>query len=94
MWMSEKNPEDYDPQQSYAARQLSRYDMQVAGIVVYVVTMTMLFVVALVMMLFRNEPVTQAHAQVAKPSTAVVRVSPANESARAENAHLQVQAQR
>jgi hypothetical protein len=94
MWMGESNPENYDPQQSYAAKQLSRYDMQVAGIVVYVVTMTMLFVVALVMMLFGNEPVTQARAQVAKPSTAVVRVLPASNSVRAESAKLQVHPQR
>ena len=67
----EDDPSNYDPQQSYAAKQLSRYDMQVAGIVVYVVTLTMLFVVALVMMLFQNEPVTQAHARFAKPASPV-----------------------
>jgi len=59
------DPHTYDPQQSYSAKQLSRYDMEVAGVVVYVVAMTVLFVVALVMMLFGNETVTQAHAQTA-----------------------------
>jgi hypothetical protein len=68
MRIRESDPSNYDPQQSYAAKQLSRYDMQVAGVVVYLVTMTMFFVVALVMMLFRNEPVAQAQAQGAKPA--------------------------
>ena len=63
------DPETYHPQQSYSARQLSRYDMEVAGVVVYVVALTMLFVVALVFMLFANENATQARAQVAKAST-------------------------
>jgi hypothetical protein len=34
--------------------------MQVAWVVVFVITIAMVFVIALVMMLFRNEPVTQA----------------------------------
>ena len=93
MWKRDSDPENYDPQQSYAAKQLSRYDMQVAGVVVYVVTMTMLFVVALVMMLFWNEPVTQARAQALKPSTPVVQTLPSNQSARAENPRLPVQPQ-
>lgn len=71
------DPNTYDPQHSYAAKQLSRYDMQVAGVVVYVVAMTFLFVVALVMMLFRNEPLTQAQAHARKPA-AVVRITPAD----------------
>ena len=57
------DPETYHPQQSYSAKQLSRYDMQVAGVVVYVVAMAVVFVVALVLMLFWNETATQAHAQ-------------------------------
>jgi predicted PhzF superfamily epimerase YddE/YHI9 len=60
------NPETYHPQQSYSAKQLSRYDMQVAGVVVFVVAMTVFFVVALVMMLFGGEAATQAHAQTTK----------------------------
>ena len=92
--MSESNPENYDPQQSYAAKQLSRYDMQVAGVVVYVVTMAMFFVVALVMMLFWSEPVRQARAQASKPSAPVVQTLPANQAARADNARPQVQPQR
>jgi peptidoglycan/LPS O-acetylase OafA/YrhL len=94
MWMRESNPESYDPQQSYAAKQLSRYDMQVAGVVVYVVTLTMLFVVALVLMLFWNEPVTQARAQAAKPAAPVVQSLPANQSAHAESPQFRVQPQR
>lgn len=71
------DPHTYDPQQSYSAKQLSRYDMEVAGVVVYVVAMAVFFVVALVMMLFGNETVTQAHAQAAKAAhpSAVVRQS-------------------
>jgi len=57
------DPHTYDPQQSYSAKQLSKYDMQVAGVVVYVVAMAVFFVVALVLMLFWNETATQAHAQ-------------------------------
>ena len=57
------DPETYHPQQSYSAKQLSRYDMQVAGVVVYIVAMAVFFVVALVLMLFWSETVTQAHAQ-------------------------------
>jgi hypothetical protein len=59
------NPENYDPQHSYSKKKLSKYDMQVAGVVVYVVAMTMFFVIALVLMLFGSETVTQAHAQAA-----------------------------
>lgn len=68
MRMRPSESDQYDPQQSYAARQLSRYDMQVAWVVVFVVTLTMLFVVALVMMLFRNEPASQAHARAHMPA--------------------------
>ena len=60
------DPETYHPQQSYSAKQLSRYDMEVAGVVVFVVAMTVFFVVALVMMLFGGELTTQAHAQTVK----------------------------
>jgi len=60
MRMRPSDSENYDPQQSYAAGQLSRYDMQVAWVVVFVITIAMVFVIALVMMLFRNEPATQA----------------------------------
>ncbi len=66
MRMPKYDPETYHPQQSYSAKQLSRYDMQVAGVVVFVVAMTVFFVVALVMMLFGGEAATQAHAQTAK----------------------------
>jgi hypothetical protein len=59
------NLENYDPQHSYSAKKLSRYDMQVAGVVVYVVAMTMFFVIALVLMLFGGGTVTEAHAQAA-----------------------------
>ena len=65
------NPETYTAQQSYSAKQLSRYDMEVAGVVVYIVAMTVLFVVALVMMLFGNETVTQAHAQTTHAKTVI-----------------------
>ena len=63
------DPETYHPQQSYSAKQLSRYDMQVAGVVVYVVAMAVFFVVALVLMLFWNETATQAHAQTRVSAT-------------------------
>jgi hypothetical protein len=49
--------------QSYSAKKLSRYDIQVAGVVVYVVAMAMFFVIALVLMLFGSGTVTEAHAQ-------------------------------
>lgn len=91
MWNRESNPENYDPQQSYAAKQLSRYDIQVAGVVVYMVTLTMLFVVALVLMLFWNEPVNQARAQAANPSVPGVETSSANQTAHAGNPRLPVQ---
>jgi hypothetical protein len=57
------DPHTYDPKLSYSEKKLSRYDMQVAGVVVYVVAMTMFFVIALVLMLFGSGTVTQAHAQ-------------------------------
>ena len=66
MPMPKYDPETYHPQQSYSAKQLSRYDMQVAGVVIYVVAMTVFFVVALVMMLFWNENAIMAHAQGAQ----------------------------
>jgi hypothetical protein len=59
------SPENYDPQHSYSEKKLSKYDMQVAGVVVYVVAMTMFFVIALVLMLFGSGTVTEAHAKVA-----------------------------
>ena len=77
MRIRESDPSNYDPKQSYAAKQLSRYDMQVAGTVVYLVIMTMFFVVALVMMLFRNEPVTQAQAHATRPAISA-QVQPAH----------------
>lgn len=66
MSMPKYDPETYHPQQSYSAKQLSRYDMQVAGVVIYVIAMTVFFVVALVMMLFWNENAVMAHAQGAR----------------------------
>ena len=63
MRMPKYDPNTYRAEQSYSAKQLSRYDMQVAGIVIYVVAMTVFFVIALVMMLFWNENATQARAQ-------------------------------
>lgn len=70
-----RDPESYDPRESYAAKQLSRYDMEIAGIVVYVVTMTMFFVVALVMMLFHNEPASQARLHAPKQIISTVAAS-------------------
>lgn len=67
------NPETYHPEQSYSAKQLSRYDMQVAGVVIYVIAMTVLFVVALVFMLFGEASVTQAHAQSNKAAAPLTR---------------------
>ncbi len=81
MRISENDPHHYDPQQSYAAKQLSRYDMQVAGVVVYVVTMTVFFVLALVVMLFRDEP--QAQVQPPKPVVSSVAAPAANQVAQA-----------
>jgi len=86
-----RDPENYDPRESYAAKQLSRYDMQIAGIVVYVVTMTMFFVVALVMMLFRNEPGAQARTPEAKPVIAVTSAPPTAGLARLEKAPAKAQ---
>ncbi len=57
------DPHSYDPKLSYSEKKLSRYDLQVAGVVVYVVAMTMFFVIALVLMLFGSGTVTEAHAQ-------------------------------
>jgi len=71
-----RDPESYDPRESYAAKQLSRYDMQIAGIVVYVVTMTMFFIVALVMMLFRNEPAAEARLHAPKAAISMAAASP------------------
>ncbi len=62
MHTPDNDPHNYDPQQSYAAKKLSKYDMQVAGIVVYLVAMAVLFVVALVLMLFGTGTVTRANA--------------------------------
>jgi hypothetical protein len=66
MRMPKYDPETYHPQQSYSAKRLSRYDMQVAGVVIYVVALTVFFAVALVMMLFWNESAIMAHAQSSK----------------------------
>ncbi len=91
MHMRKYDPHTYDPQQSYSAKQLSRYDMEVAGVVVYIVAMTVFFVVALVMMLFGNETVNQAHAQVAN----VVQHSAAPQSTKVSDlAQARVQAKR
>ena len=60
------NPETYHPNQSYSVKQLSRYDMEVAGVVIYVIAMAVVFAVALVFMLFAEGTVTQARAQSAK----------------------------
>lgn len=46
---------EYDPQKRYAARQLSRFDVKVAGVIVFVVAMASSFVAALVLMVFRGE---------------------------------------
>lgn len=62
------NPETYHPDQSYSAKQLSRYDMEIAGVVIYVIAMVVVFVVALVFMLFGEGTVTRAHAQTIKAS--------------------------
>lgn len=78
MKMRPSDFDNYDPQQSYAARQLSRYDMQVAGVIVFVITLTMLFVVALVMMLFRKEPAAQARVRATEPAVSWIAGPPAN----------------
>lgn len=83
MHMPKYDPHTYDPQQSYSAKQLSRYDMEVAGVVVYVVAMTVFFVVALVMMLFGNEPATQARAQATKVEHRLVVGDPGDKLAQA-----------
>ena len=81
MRIGESDPSNYDPRHSYAAKQLSRYDMQVAWVVVFVITLTMLFVVALVMMLFRNEPAAEAQARNFTPA---ITAGATNQFARAE----------
>jgi len=81
------NPETYHPEQSYSAKQLSRYDMQVAGVVIYVIAMTVLFVVALVFMLFGEGSVTQAQAQSNRTAAPLTRGL-----ARSESKPAQVQA--
>jgi hypothetical protein len=63
MHTSDNDPHTYNPMHSYSEKKLSRYDMQVAGVVVYVVAMTMFFVIALVLMLFGSGMATEAHAQ-------------------------------
>jgi len=93
MHKPQEDPHNYDPQQSYAAKQLSRYDMQVAGIVVYIVAMAVLFVVALVFMLFGGTA-TEARVQDKTPATAAVQAGPANGVARAENAQARIQPRR
>ena len=91
MRASERNPENYDPRESYAAKQLSRYDMEVAGLVVYVVTLMMFFVVALVMMLFRNEPASQARTHEAKPVVAAASAPRPTGLARTEESSVLAQ---
>jgi hypothetical protein len=76
------NPETYHPQQSYSARQLSRYDMEIAGVVIYVIAMAVIFVVALVFMLFGEGSVTQAQALSKKAAIVMQR----NKSVVAETA--------
>ena len=74
-----RDPESYDPLESYAAGKLSRHDMEVAGIVVFVVTMAMFFVVVLVMMLFRKEPDARAFrhgAEAVMASAAASAIAP------------------
>ena len=93
MHTPQEDPHNYDPQQSYAAKQLSRYDMQVAGIVVYVVAMTVLFVVALVFMLFGGTA-TEARIPDTTPATAAIQPAPANGVARVDNAQARVQPRR
>ena len=48
------DPETYHPEQSYAVKQLSRHDIEVAGVVIYLIAMAVLFAVALVFMLFER----------------------------------------
>ncbi len=67
------NPETYHPDQSYSAKQLSRYDMEIAGVVIYVVAMAVVFAIALVAMLFGEATVTQARAQSMKAPAPLVR---------------------
>ena len=67
------NPETYHPDQSYSAKQLSRYDMEVAGVVIYVIAMAVVFVVALVFMLFGEATVSQARAQSIKAPAPLIR---------------------
>ena len=58
------DPETYLPEQSYAVKQLSRHDIEVAGVVIYLIAMTVLFAVALVFMLFGEASVTRAQASL------------------------------
>jgi len=90
MHKPQEDPHNYDPQQSYAAKKLSRYDMQVAGIVVYVVAMAVLFVVALVFMLF-GETAIEARVRYTTPAPAAIQAGSANGGTRAENAPARVQ---
>jgi hypothetical protein len=71
----DNDPHNYDPQQCYSAKRLSKYDMQVAGVVVYVVAMTVFFVIALVLMLFGTGTVTEAHAQATKAAQPLTNAS-------------------
>jgi len=93
MHKPQEDPHNYDPQQSYAAKQLSRYDMQVAGIVVYIVAMAMLFVVALVFMLFGGTAI-QARAPYATPATVAIQAGQANGVAGVEKAQARVHPRR
>ena len=85
MHIPKRDHETGDLRESYAAKELSRYDMEVAGVVVYMVMMLLFFIVALVMMLFRNELATQARAHSAKP-VIVAAAELSAMSTRAENA--------
>jgi hypothetical protein len=63
----EMDPEAHDIRESYAPKERGHYDMDVAGIVVYLVMMSLFFIVAVVMMLFRNELAIQVRPHPARP---------------------------
>lgn len=77
------NPETYHPDQSYSVKQLSRHDIEVAGVVIYMIAMAVVFVVALVFMLFGEANVTQAHAQSMNHATPLAIGRAQTESGRA-----------
>ena len=63
----DRDPEAHEMRESYAPNELGHYDMDIAGIVVYLVLMLLFFIVAVVMMLLRNELAIQARPHSAKP---------------------------